>query len=199
MDGGPVRDDTTAYAAGYSLGRVARTLVGGVRGRGIRLVVIVAGCIASAFGGLVPEDSRLWFAAAVGAAVLVPGVVLVVRDRAFAFLGATLYIAATNVGIVVRGLDGLEWLLWAVAAATILAGLMFMGAVVRAVRSETELERLVSTDATSIAFFVTMIAALTYGLMETYLDLPTVSMWIVWSVGMFTWAVASIVIRRRFI
>jgi hypothetical protein len=46
-------------------------------------------------------------------------------------------------------------------------------------------------ESTSIAFFVTMGAAVTWGLCEAYLGAPRISAWWVWLLGCGSWAVAG--------
>ena len=50
---------------------------------------------------------------------------------------------------------------------------------------------------TSLAFFTTMAVAVTWGLFESFAEVPRPSAWATWTVGMGTWAVASLVARRR--
>ena len=163
------------------------------------LLTILVGTVGSAvIGGVVPDGVRIWYLIGLAGFVLLGTGYASLRYRNVPIFAAGLYIAATDIGIGVRELGNVRWAIWIVAAATIAAGLIFMRSVVRYVRSEKELEKVISTDATSIAFFAVMLSALTYALLETYLDLPRVSMWLVWSFGMGTWAVMSFVVRRRF-
>ncbi len=113
-------------------------------------------------------------------------------------VGVAVYSVLVIAGSVMRDSVGEDsrWMIL-VAAATIAAALATMVVVIRAGRRSKELERFLFTEATSIAFFVTMLAALTYGLLESWLELPRLSAWATWSVGMTSWAVLSIAMRRR--
>jgi hypothetical protein len=190
--------ESQAYDLGFSVGRTMRTFTSPNPkvAVGILLTVFV-GVIGSAIVGLLPERTRIWYVVGLGAFVLVGTGYGAIRYRNLPLFAAGLYVAATDIGIGARELEDARWAMWIVAAATIAGGLIFMRSVVRSVRSEKELEKVINTDATSIAFFAVMLAALTYALLETYVDLPRISMWLVWSVGMGTWAVMSFVVRRR--
>jgi hypothetical protein len=64
-------------------------------------------------------------------------------------------------------------------------------------RKSKELERLIFNEGTSIAFFVTMLSALTYGLLESWVEAPHMSAWATWMVGMGSWGLLSIALRRK--
>jgi hypothetical protein len=78
------------------------------------------------------------------------------------------------------------------AAVGVVVSLFAMG------RRMKELERLLFSEATSMAFFITMLGAITYGLLEVWVDAPAISMWTVWMLGMGSWAVLSLVLRKRY-
>ena len=42
-----------------------------------------------------------------------------------------------------------------------------------------------------------MLAALTYGLLESIVELPRLTAWATWMFGMGAWLVVSFVVRRR--
>jgi hypothetical protein len=85
-----------------------------------------------------------------------------------------------------------------IAGGSVLAAIAFMISTVRRGRASTELELQLFSQSTSIAFFVTMIGAITYALLESWIDAPRLSMWVVWSVGMGSWALLSILLQRRY-
>ena len=85
-----------------------------------------------------------------------------------------------------------------VVGACIACALLGMGLVIRAVTRSKELERFMSLQSTSLAFFTTMLFALTYALIESWVEVPDLSMWVVWTVGMGSWAAYSIILGRRF-
>ncbi len=80
-------------------------------------------------------------------------------------------------------------------AATLALAVALVSAGRREFRREG-VERVVFLESTCIAFFVTVIAAAGYALFEALADAPTISMWVIWSVGMLAWAIASGVRRR---
>ena len=60
-----------------------------------------------------------------------------------------------------------------------------------------ELDRLIVSESTSLAFFATMLAALTYGLLESFIDAPRLTAWTTWMFGMGSWVVLTHVFRRK--
>ncbi len=113
--------------------------------------------------------------------------------------GMVCYVALVTAGALIRRDVGAgpSPAMWGIAGGTIGAGLGVMGVIVTWGRKAKELDRVLFTEGTSLAFFVTMIAALTYGLLEAWVDAPRLSAWTTWAVGMGSWAVLSLVLRRR--
>ena len=113
--------------------------------------------------------------------------------------GLACYAALVTAGAFIRGDvgEGPSAAMWGVAGGTIGAALGVMGVIIAWGRKTKELERVLFTEGTSLAFFVTMISALTYGLLESWVDAPRLSAWLMWSIGMGSWAVLSLVLRRR--
>ncbi len=68
----------------------------------------------------------------------------------------------------------------------------------RQISSQEGVERQVQSEAVIVAFLATLLAALTYGLLEAYAHLPHLSMWFVWAFGMAAWGIASAVRRRNY-
>ncbi len=64
-------------------------------------------------------------------------------------------------------------------------------------RRQEGMEREVLMRSASIAFFSTMVAALTYGLFEAFAGAPNLSSWWTYVLGMCAWMGASVVINRR--
>lgn len=58
-------------------------------------------------------------------------------------------------------------------------------------------ERFAQTESAAYAFWVTVLAALAYGLLEAFSHAPHLSMWAVWSFGMITWGAALTLLNRR--
>jgi hypothetical protein len=109
------------------------------------------------------------------------------------------YVALVGVGSIIQGFHPRpKGALIGIAIATIGTALAGLGFFIRAGRRSTELERLLFAESTSTAFFVTMLFALTWSLLEAWIDAPKLSMWVVWSVGMFSWGVLSGVFKRRY-
>lgn len=70
---------------------------------------------------------------------------------------------------------------------------------IRHVNRRDGIERHMQAEALGLAFLLTMLGALTYGLLETYARLPHLSMWFVWGFGMSAWGLASLLLRRRYL
>lgn len=112
-------------------------------------------------------------------------------------LGAYVVVIVTGSLVRNEGTDPRSAEMVVVAVASIVAALWAVAGMIYASRRARELERFLVAESTSIAFFVTMIGAVTYGLLESWLELPRLSAWATWGIGMTTWAVASLVLRRR--
>jgi hypothetical protein len=84
------------------------------------------------------------------------------------------------------------------ASTTILCAIVGMALIVREIRRERELERTVSLEATSFAFFITMVATLAYALVNEIVGLPALTMWPVFMFGMVAWGIGAVLFRRRY-
>lgn len=89
-----------------------------------------------------------------------------------------------------------DWQRWVLAGATIAMALAAVGVLIRAGRRSKELERFVFSESTSLAFFATMLAALTYALLESLVEAPRLTAWSAWAFGMGGWGVISIAMSR---
>ena len=119
------------------------------------------------------------------------------RDRFWLLMGV--YVLSVGVGTVLQVQDPKpKAALVAVAIGTIAAAVGAMIVRIRSGRRSRELERLLFSESSSIAFFVTVLGAVSYALLETWIDAPRVSMWFVWSFGMVAWGIASAIFRRRY-
>jgi hypothetical protein len=119
------------------------------------------------------------------------------RSRFVAAAVAYAVVVATGVSLV-NALDPAPtWVgaLVAMAAAVPGLGMILMGPM--RLRRQDGLERSILLAATSVAFFVTMAASMTYGLLEAFADAPKPSAWWVYSFGMIAWLVSSVVMQRR--
>lgn len=85
---------------------------------------------------------------------------------------------------------------WALAGATIAVALAAIGLMIRAGRRSNELDRYLFSESSSVGFFATMLAVLTYGLLESLVAAPRLSAWAVWMFGMSVWVMAAIWLRR---
>jgi hypothetical protein len=109
------------------------------------------------------------------------------------------YVLLVGVGSLLQGLEPRpDAALIAIAAGTVVAAACAVVLLVIHGRRTRELDRMLFTEATSVAFFVTMVSALSYALLEAWIEAPKLSMWFVWTVGMGAWIVASTVFRRRY-
>ena len=109
------------------------------------------------------------------------------------------YVALVGVGGALQARDPRPDLaLVAIAIGTVATGAVGLLLMMRTGRRRRELDRVMFTEATSTAFFVTMMSSLGYALLESWIDAPKLSMWFVWTVGVGSWLVASFAFRRRY-
>lgn len=80
--------------------------------------------------------------------------------------------------------------------ATVAVAVAFLGIGIRAGRRSNELDRFLFSESSSIAFFATMLAVLTYGLLEALVAAPRLSAWTAWMFGMSAWALVTVWLRR---
>lgn len=92
--------------------------------------------------------------------------------------------------------DPSAWPRWALAGATIAIALAAVGLMIRAGRRTNELDRFLFSESSSVGFFATMLAALTYGLLESVVAAPRLSAWAALMFGMSVWAVTTLALRR---
>lgn len=182
------REDSAAFRAGLATGRIMRSAI-------VVFGFAVGGLAIG--GGLAPERWRT--AIVVGSAVVgaLGAFGAALRNPVWAAIGA--YVLLIGAGSVLQSVKPRPTAaLVAVAVGTIFAAIGFMAFTVRAGRQSRELERMLFSESTSIAFFVTMVGAITYALLEAWIDAPKVSMWLVWTLGMGTWAIGSLILGRRY-
>jgi multisubunit Na+/H+ antiporter MnhB subunit len=170
---------------------------------GVALRILTLGFFTSVAGMIVAAglDSR-WTTpvtyASVGFGALCMAGIAYVRRSAAAASWAS-YVVLVGVGSVLQAREPRpDGALIAIAVGTIVTGVVGLVYVARKGRQSRELDRMLFTEATSIAFFVTMVSAISYALLESWIDAPKLSMWFVWTVGMGAWIVASSVFRRRY-
>lgn len=73
-----------------------------------------------------------------------------------------------------------------------------VGALLYLARGLEELERLLFTEATSVVFFLTLVAAGAYAALEAFLDAPKVSLGWLPLVGLALWGLTSALFSRRY-
>jgi hypothetical protein len=176
----------------YRLGRNTARLT--------RLMIVVFGLAigALAFSGSIGSPWRtilLVLGCVFGA--LAVFITTVVR-RQPAIFATGVYILLVVAGSIVRGGGASDAALIVIAIGTIVSGAAIVLLVMRAGRKSKELERMLFSEATSMAFFITMLGAITYALLEAWLDVPKISMWVPWSIGMGSWAILSVMLGRRY-
>jgi hypothetical protein len=147
--------------------------------------------------GLAPRWLRLPILIAASVLGCIALVVTLAKRSFPTFFGGA-YVLLVSVGVVIRG-ERTEpgTAMVVVAGLTVAAAIGLVVALVLSGRQRRELERFIFSEATSVSFFVTMAAAITYGLLESWIDAPAVSMWWVWALGMTTWALMSALLKRR--
>ena len=144
---------------------------------------------------LPPWVSVVTFAVAV-LVLIVPS--LLKRDFIEAALGCSLI--PTSIGTAVQRFiepDPL-WTDALRAGGMMLLLVLVLVAVLTSARRVRELERVLFTEATSIAFFVTVVGATAYAGLQALLDLPRVSFAWVSVFGFAVWAVSALLVRRRY-
>lgn len=130
------------------------------------------------------------FVCAVGIGAKSRSVPLVLIGPFFLFIGLAALLGVDG--------DSPRWMSALIAGGMVLSAGGTVGYILIAGRREKELDRLVFSESTSIAHFVTMLGALTYALFESWLDVPQVSMWNVWTFGMLAWLISWALQRRRY-
>ncbi|MBV9847366.1 MAG: hypothetical protein JOZ47_20190 [Kutzneria sp.] len=68
----------------------------------------------------------------------------------------------------------------------------------RFVASREGVERHVQVESAALAFLSTMLGVMTYALLESFAELPALSLWSVWAFGMVSWGAASVTLRRKY-
>ena len=76
-------------------------------------------------------------------------------------------------------------------------GFLF-AAFVRFLRRTDEFQRQIIVISLALAGGATALLSLTYGILESFRILPHPSAWLTWMTFMFGWAIASVIVRRRF-
>ena len=83
----------------------------------------------------------------------------------------------------------------AISVVAVLA--VILGFLLIAGRRHVELDRLLFTEATSVAFFATLVVAGGYAALETHADLPRLSFAWVPVIGLVIWGISALVFKRR--
>jgi hypothetical protein len=182
-------DGTNTESRGYRIGVALRILILGF------FTSVVGMLIATGLDG--DWTTPIVYASVAFGALSLVGLAFVRRSVAAA--SWALYVILVGVGSALQAREPRpDGALIAIAAGTIVSGVVGLLLVARKGRQSRELDRMLFTEATSIAFFVTMVSAISYALLESWIDAPKLSMWFVWTVGMGAWIVASTAFRRSY-
>lgn len=186
------------FALGLSIGLLVVPLV---RGNAGARVGAVAGLVAIA-GGLAVSIRRLRrveYAESERSPTLAELAREAVNGLGRYFVYMSAYIAFVIVAAAApdsgeRAAQGLRIALAAAAAVALAAAI---ADVVRLQWRKEGVERQIFLESTCVAFFVTVVASAAYALFEVMADAPRLTMWLPWSLGMFTWAVTASRRSRR--
>jgi len=189
-EGRNINEESRAFKAGATAGRIAW--------------FATIGIFVSALGfglieGFAPHGWR-----AVGAVLGITFgvslcVVFVIAGRNAIIICFGAYMALVGVGSVLQSHHPRPTgALIGIAVATIVTSVTGTFLAFLSGRRSKELDRLLFTESISVAFFVTMLGSLAYALLEAWIKAPKLSMWVVFTVGMWSWAIATMVFRRRY-
>ncbi len=185
-----VNEPSKAYRAGQFAGAWFRYLT---------FTVGISGLALGLIAGFGPRSWRTPVAivAMVIGALLVSTLIAATRSISLACFG--FYFVLVGAGSIFQSHKPQPtWALIAIAAGTIVSSVAGTLSAFLGGRRSKEVDRLMFTESITIAFFVTMLFALSYGLLEAWFKAPKLSMWLVFTVGMVSWVVSSLVFRRRY-
>lgn len=112
--------------------------------------------------------------------------------------GAAVYGVVVVGGEAARVTTEARWIMWVVAGVTIALSLVTLGTAVRSARRSTELERLLFAESAALALFIAVVGALTYGLLESWVDAPELSTLAIAAYGSIAWAAVALALGRRY-
>lgn len=166
----------------------------------ITIGLFIASAVTVGLSGLVDGTGGIVMMASAGVVATSSGIVLSLLLGSWMPVAWSVYFVLVVTGGVLHEAQYPPklWTMWIIAGTTIAAAAAAMVLVVRAVGRARELDRLISVESISIAFFATMIGSLTYALLEVWVKAPRLSMWVPWSIGMFTWGLATALFQRRY-
>lgn len=178
------------------------------RTEGSRIVQSAGMAVALAVGMLFFDQLEAWRDRAlppwvgVAAVVAIFGLFVVpaLLRRDFIEAAIGLSIVPTTIGTAVQRFADPDppWTDPVRAAGTMLLLVVVLVSVLTSARRVRELERLLFTEATSIAFFVTVIGATAYAGLQALLDVPRLSFAWVSLFGFAVWGIAALLLRRRY-
>jgi len=169
---------------------------GGVVGIGFGLVGLVLGLVASGVVG--PDQWRDQFVLAIALAAFAAALGLGLKMRLVVLVLFAPFFLLIGVASAFIDEGSPRWIPALIAAGMVLSGGGAVFSVLVAARRSKELDRLLLSESTSVAFFLTMLASLTYALLESWVDAPPLSLWNVWTFGMLTWIVTFAFLGRRY-
>jgi hypothetical protein len=124
--------------------------------------------------------------------------VWLVKKRRPIYLAGGIYTAATALGFVLVDHHPPRRVMIALAAIIAAAAVAAVALALREGRRTTELDRLIFSEASSLAFFAMMVAVITTALIDDWLGFHAPSLWVFAGIGAVAWLVARSVVRSRY-
>ena len=112
-------------------------------------------------------------------------------------LGLVVYIGVLVAGLLAASETHARWALVLIAGACSLAFLYPVAVWLRIDRSRQGVERYLTSESTSLAFFASLVAAASYGLFEQFAGAPPLSMYVAFLFQTAAWTIAWFGMRRR--
>jgi hypothetical protein len=107
------------------------------------------------------------------------------------------YAAVLLAGVAAASRTDERWAQLAIAGACALAFLYPVAVWLRIDRAREGVERYVTAESTSLAFFASLAASASYGLFEQFAGAPRLSMYVAFLFQTLAWSVAWFAVRRR--
>lgn len=122
-----------------------------------------------------------------------------IRKRNILFAGIGVYCALAAIGSFLHHsghpTGAVLWVIAGLTTAAAAAVLVMAGA---AGLRERELDKVIFWNASSLGFFAMMLVGITYGLLDAWLELPALSVWVIVAAGAVAWMAAFIAQHERF-
>lgn len=177
-----------AYRAGYRLGRTGY------------LVSISLVCVTAVLLPLI-DDPPGWLTPLLPISLTMAFIfallsALITRNRSWLGIAGFMFFAGVAPSTL-HVLWDIPWIRGAFGIGAFLAATVALASWITSGRRSRELDRFIFSESTSIAFFVTMSAAIAYALAGMFTKLPALPMWSVFSFGMLAWLVTAVAIRKK--